>query len=124
MTKLTMSVLAGLALAMGGVATYSVLAAPTAEAQSSAKAVVDAAIAKGEIGETAGGYLAAVTSISSEQRRAMNEINIGRKSVYTQLAAKQGVSVEVVAAYTGEKQLAKAAPGAMIMTSSGQWSRK
>lgn len=124
MKTLTISVLTAAAMLAGGVATYSMLSVPTAVAQSSAKAVVDAAIAQGKIGERADGYLAEVTDVTPEERRAMNEINIGRKSVYTRLAAKQGVSVEVVAAFTGEKQIAKAAPGTMVMTSTGQWSRK
>lgn len=97
-----------------------------AQAQTqSAKALVDRAIADGKIGETAAGYLAAVNgqTLDRATEAAMNEVNIGRKSLYTRLARDQGVKPEVVAALTGEKQIAKAAPGEYVMTSSG-WTRK
>lgn len=98
---------------------------PEAAAQSSAKATVDSAIDRGLIGETAGGYLALVSgSASQDVVNAMNEINIGRKSLYTRLAREQNVAVEVVAALTGEKQIAKAAPGSKYMNSGGQWVTK
>lgn len=124
MKKFTLGAMSALAMLTGGVVLNTVVNVPTAQAQSSDKAVVDAAIAAGRIGETIGGYLAAVGTLSDDERRAMNSINIGRKSVYTSLAQKQGQSVDVVARLTGEKQIDKAAPGTKIMTESGQWSTK
>ena len=124
MKKFTLSILAAVAMAGGGLATYSVLHVPTANAQSNAKAVVDQAIAQGRIGETIGGYLDAVTTLNDAERRAMNTINIGRKSVYTNLAQQQGVSVDVIARLSGEKQIAKAASGSKIMDASGRWNTK
>lgn len=118
--------LAGAAALLGGAYTLTSLSfGETVTAQtSSAKALVDAAIAKGIVGETASGYLALVSgSASPETVNAMNEINIGRKSVYTRLARQQNVQIEIVATLTGEKQLAGAAPGSMVMTKAGKWIR-
>ena len=97
----------------------------TAQAQS-AKSVVQGAINKGTIGETAAGYLAETGSgsVSAAERSAMNEVNIGRKSVYTRLAREQNVQVDVVAAITGGKQIAKAARGQKVMDASGAWRTK
>jgi uncharacterized protein YdbL (DUF1318 family) len=97
-----------------------------AQAQTqSAKALVDRAIAEGKVGETAAGYLAAVNgqALDRATEAAMNEVNIGRKSVYTRLARDQGVKPEVVAALTGEKQIANAARGEYVMTATG-WKKK
>lgn len=123
MKKLLIGAMGTLTLIAAGTATYSVMHAAPAYA-ANAKAVVDQGISAGRIGETIGGYLEAVSNVSDAERRAINEINIGRKSVYTDLAEKKGVSVDVIARLSGEKQIAKAAPGAMIMGENGQWTRK
>ncbi len=104
-------------------AVISTVAAEPAYAQStSAKAIVDQAISDGIVGETAAGYLAlAEGSASPEIVNAMNEVNGGRKTVYTRLAREQNVQIAVIAALTGEKQLAKAKPGEKIMTKEGRW---
>lgn len=123
MRKFTLNVMAALAVMGASITTVSFVSTPVAAAQS-AKSVVDSAISAGRIGETIDGYLAAVTSLSDAERNAMNEINIGRKSAFTKLATKQGVSVEVVARLIGEKQLAKAAPGTKVMAENGVWITK
>ena len=99
---------------------------PVAQAQSSSKALVNQAKSQGLIGETVSGYLAPVdgATVSQGVRNAMNEINIGRKSVYTRLAREQNLSVEVVAALTGEKQIAKAPAGRKVLDRSGKWRKK
>lgn len=124
MKKITISLLAAAAMMSGATAVYSVLHAPAASAQSSSKAIVDQAIAAGRIGETIDGYLGAVSSLNDAERNAMNTINIGRKSVYTKLAEQQGVSVDVIARLSGEKQIAKAAAGSKIMNANGLWATK
>ncbi len=99
----------------------------TAQAQSaSAKATVDRAKSAGKIGETAAGYLDAVNnqSLDAATKAAMKEINIARKSLYTRLANDQNVKTEVVAALTGEKQVAKASAGEYVLMSSGSWVQK
>lgn len=123
MKKLVIGAMAALTFAVAGAATVSVFHATPAYA-ANAKIVVDQAVAAGRIGETIGGYLAAVGSVNDAERNAMNEINIRRKSVYTNLAKQKGVSVDVIARLSGEKQLAKAASGEMIMDESGSWKPK
>ena len=124
--KLLRPLAAAAMLATAGL-TFSALVASPAVAQSAnAKGVVDAAKAEGVIGETVGGYLAVVSGANptGAQRAAMDEINIGRKAVYTDLARQQNVAVEVVAKLTGEKQVAKAPPGQKVLLENGTWSSK
>ena len=124
-SKITMLALSAALLGAGAI-TFNAMALNTAEAQAqSATAIVDAAKAAGKVGETAAGYLDAVNgqSLDAATAAAMREVNIGRKSVYTQLARDQGVKPEVVAALTGEKQIAKANRGEYVLTAQG-WTRK
>jgi len=109
-------------LLLGGMAMFGVTT-PTAAAQvGAAKKIVDAAKAKGTVGETIDGYLALVSgSASAEVQAAVNEINIRRKSVYTSLARQKGTSPENVAGVSGEKLVAKAKPGEKIRLSGGAW---
>jgi len=104
------------------VATVSLVTSAPAMAQASdAKAIVDEAKSQGIIGETAGGYLAVVSSASRDVVNAMNEINIRRKSLYTKLARKQNVQIDQVAAVTAEKVRAKAKSGEKFLDQSGEW---
>lgn len=123
MKTLLLSGLAFAAVTGTVVSAVNITAGENAMAQvQSSKAVVKAAIRKGIVGETAAGYLALTSGTASQEvLNAMNEINIGRKSVYTRLAEQQNVQVDVVAALTGEKQLAKSAPGTKIMNKQGMW---
>ncbi|MCF6274180.1 MAG: YdbL family protein [Robiginitomaculum sp.] len=96
---------------------------PNAVAQTaSAKTIVDQAKTRGIVGEKLNGYLGIVrTDASAEIRAAVNEINIKRKSIYTRLAREQKVGIADVAGLTGEKLIAKAKPGEMVMLGDGQW---
>lgn len=124
MKRTIFTAISAVALVAGGTLAASTFGATDATAQAqSAKSIVESAISKGVIGETAAGYLKATGSgtPSAAERAAMDEVNIGRKSVYTRLAREQNVQIEVVAALTGEKQLAKASKGDKIMNKQGQW---
>lgn len=123
MKKLLIGAMTALTFVAAGTAGYSVFHATPAYA-AGAKSIVNEAKSAGRIGETIGGYLAIVSGASDDERNAMNEINIRRKSVYTRLAEQKGVSVDVIARLSGERQIAKAASGSMIMTETGQWSKK
>lgn len=118
---------AALALLSGGALLMTSTGDNVAHAQtSSAKATVDAAIARGEIGEQINGYLGIVDgkSPSNAVKDAMSEINIARKAVYTD-AARGGVEpASVYAQLTGEKQIKKAAPGTYVKDASGVWKKK
>lgn len=124
-TKILTS-LSALAIIGGGLITVTTLGVsePATAQTVSAKSVVDAAKARGTIGETPAGYLAVVGGETAAERNAMNEINIGRKALYTRKARDENLQIEVVAAVFGEKQIAKARPGHKIMTARGTWQTK
>ena len=117
---------AALALLAGGAVAFNATGDSAAYAQSSAKATVDSAIARGEIGEKIDGYLGVVNgaSPSASVVAAKDEINIARKSVYAQLAQKSGQPLNTVAQLTGEKQIKKSAPGTYVKDATGSWKRK
>lgn len=109
-----------------GMLTTSPLWSPNALAQTvtivSAKAIVDQAKTDKLVGEKLNGYLDFVAQdVSADIRAAVNEINIKRKSIYTRLARDQNVGVADVAGLTGEKLVAKAKPGEMVMLGDNQW---
>jgi uncharacterized protein YdbL (DUF1318 family) len=125
--KIAFSAISALALLAGGTVAIATFGGTDATAQAqSAKSIITKAKAEGTIGETIAGYLAETGSgsVSAAQRAAMNEINIGRKSIYTKKARAENLQVEVVASVFGEKQLSKAKPGEKIMDSSGSWRTK
>jgi uncharacterized protein len=98
-------------------------AAPMASA---ADPVVEAAIAAGTVGEQADGYLGVVSgkSVDPQTQRTIDEVNIKRRTAYTQLAAQKGVTVDQVAAVVAEKQVDKLPSGAYFQDASGAWKRK
>lgn len=124
-TKILTS-LSALALLGGGFVTLTAIGVsePAVAQTVSAKSIIDAAKARGTIGETPAGYLAIVGGETAAERNAMNEINIGRKAIYTRKARAENLQVEVVAAIFGEKQIMKARPGAKVMSSNGSWRTK
>jgi len=118
--------LSAVALVAGGVVAVTTLGAsePAFAQTQSAKSIVDAAKARGTIGETPAGYLAVVGGETAAERNAMNEINIGRKALYTRKARDENLQVEVVAAIFGEKQIVKASRGQKVMGANGAWQTK
>ena len=124
--KLLKTIAAAALVGVAGLAVTAFVAEPAVAQSTAAKSTVDQAKSEGVIGETIGGYLAVVAGAnpSAAQRAAMDEINIGRKAVYTDLARQQNVAVEVVAKLTGEKQVAKAPPGQKVLLENGTWSSK
>lgn len=125
--KTIFSALTAVALLTGGTFAVASAGGPSATAQAqSAKSIIQGAKARGVIGETVAGYLSKTGqgSLSAAERAAMNEINIGRKSIYTKKARAENLQVEVVAAVFGEKQIAKARPGHKVMDASGSWRTK
>lgn len=125
MKKLLITALSAVLITAAGSLALTVSSHDTAYAQS-AKSLVDAAKASGEVGEQIDGYLGIVSgkSPSAAVRRAVQEINIGRKSVYTDRARQENVTVEAMAASIGIKQIQKARSGETVMDASGQWITK
>jgi uncharacterized protein YdbL (DUF1318 family) len=86
--------------------------------------VVAAARASGEVGEQADGYLGFVTAPSAAVKAAVDAVNIKRRAIYTDIAAKQNATVQEVAAARGCDQLAKrVAPGQKYKTGGGWQTR-
>jgi len=99
-------IILGLGLALAAVAGGATIAA----AQESA--VVASARAGGLVGEQADGYLGFVKPPSAELKAAVDAINIKRRAIYTDIAAKQNATVQEVATARGCDQLARrVAPG-------------
>ncbi|MEP1231375.1 MAG: YdbL family protein [Litorimonas sp.] len=125
MKKIIIGALTAVAL-LGGTSAVLTLSGENAAHAQSAKSLVDTAKSRGEVGEQIDGYLGIVSgkSPSAAVRSAVQEINIGRKSVYTNRARKENVTVEAIAASIGVKQLQKARSGETVRDASGQWKKK
>lgn len=110
MTKRSKMILgaAGLVLlAWGGVAL----------AQSGA---VSAAIAAGQVGERADGYLGVRGQVDADVRAAVEQINIKRRALYTSRAQERGVSVEAVAVATACQAMQRVGVG-QVYSLGGAW---
>jgi uncharacterized protein YdbL (DUF1318 family) len=96
------------------------LAAPAA-AQTPA---VNAARAAGQIGERYDGYLGVASATSPAVRSQVATINITRRSLYSNLAARKGVSPQDVGITAGCQLLARVGPGEAYMLADGVWRRR
>lgn len=87
--------------------------------------VIEQAQQDGKVGERIDGYLGLVDpDVDDSIRRRVNEINAQRRTLYGRLASEAGVPIEQVARLTGEKQIARAAPGEFFMGEDGRWTKK
>ncbi len=95
----------------------------TANAQGSE---IEAAKAAGVIGERVDGYLGIVNDGGTDASliRRINEINAKRRAVYDELAREASATPAQVARLTGEKQIARAAPGEYYLNEQGVWVQK
>jgi len=100
------------------------LATPAFADLASDKAAVDAAKAAGTVGEQADGYLGIVSSADGTVTAAVNEINAGRRQVYTQTATKSGVTPDAAGQATGAQLIAKTPAGQYIKPLGGAWTKK
>ena len=80
-----------------------------------------AARAGGEVGEQPDGYLGLVGAASGDLRALVNNINIQRKSAYTQKAQASGATVEQLAFTSGCNLIAGTNPGEKYKTPGGVW---
>lgn len=99
----------------------AILVAAPAAAQTPA---VDAARAAGQIGERYDGYVGVVTAVSGAVRNQVATINIQRRSLYSNLAARKGVSPQDVGITAGCELLARVAVGQAYMLGDGAWRRR
>jgi len=80
-----------------------------------------AARAAGEVGEQPDGYLGIVGAGSAELRGIVNNINIQRKSAYTQKASASGATVEQLAFTSGCNLIAQTSSGEKYRSPDGVW---
>ncbi len=109
-TKVLMMVAA--AAALGGLSVAAIAQRDPAYA---------AARAGGEVGEQPDGYLGLVGAASGDLRALVNNINIQRKSAYTQKAQASGATVEQLAFTSGCNLILQTNPGEKYKTPDGVW---
>jgi uncharacterized protein YdbL (DUF1318 family) len=86
---------------------------------------VDAAKAKGLVGEKADGFLGIVAPNPAPEVKALAEsVNSKRRAKYEQIARKNGTAVDAVAALAGKKLVERAPAGQWVTDASGSWYRK
>ena len=88
------------------------------------KVTVDAAKAAGKVGEQADGYLGIVAGADGTITAAVNTINAGRREVYSQTAAKSGVTPDAAGQATGAQLIIKVPSGQYIKPLGGAWTKK
>ena len=96
------------------------LAAPSA-AQTPA---IEAARQAGAVGERYDGYMGYAAAPSAMLRSQVETINIRRRALYSNLAARKGVSPQEVGITAGCQLLARVAVGQAYMLNDGVWRRR
>jgi len=74
----------------------------------------------GLIGEQTNGLLGVIES-SAEVEVLVKNINARRLAKYSQIAEKNGMTIDQVSLLAGEKTIKKTAAGQYIQNASGQW---
>ena len=85
---------------------------------------IDAARAAGIVGERFDGYLGFAASPTAAVRSQVTSINIRRRSLYSNLAARRGVSPAEVGITAGCQLLARVGVGQAYLLSDGAWRRR
>ena len=80
-----------------------------------------AARAAGQVGEQPDGYLGIVGGGTPALKALVSNINIQRKSAYTQKAASSGATVEQMAFTSGCNLIAQTDPGEKYKSPDGSW---
>jgi len=108
-----------------GIALTAIVGGVTiAAAQGAEASVIASARSSGLVGEQSDGYLGFVKTPSAELKAAVDAVNIKRRAIYTEIAAKQNATVQEVATARGCDQLAKrVAPGEWYSVG-GSWAQR
>ncbi|WP_380874426.1 hypothetical protein ACFB49_47900 [Sphingomonas sp. DBB INV C78] len=81
-----------------------------------------AAIAAGQVGEQADGYMGVAKPVGGDVRAAVEALNIKRRAAYTDQAAKHGVALREWAATIGCQTLSnRVRPGQAYLLPDGVW---
>jgi hypothetical protein len=84
---------------------------------------LDEARSQGLLGEQANGYVGIVVSPTAELEKLAADVNAKRKAHYGEIAARNGTTVEAVAALAGKK-LVEGAPSGQLVRTNGGWTKK
>jgi uncharacterized protein YdbL (DUF1318 family) len=103
------------------VALFAAALAAPASAQTTA---LDAARQAGMIGERFDGYMGYAAAPSAMLRSQVETINIRRRALYHDLAARKGVSPQEVGITAGCQLLARVGVGQAYMLTDGAWRRR
>lgn len=90
----------------------------------SSKALVDAAKARGQVGEQADGFLGVVGGGDPAVAAAVAEINAGRAEVYRDAGARAGSSADLAGAAAARQLFDRTPPGQYVKPAGGSWRRK
>jgi uncharacterized protein len=88
---------------------------------------IDEAMKAGRVGEQANGFLGFVstpTPAQADLQRRVNEVNIRRRAVYTNVAKDSGETIDRVAVLQALRQISKAEPGEFFRDTTGAWCAK
>jgi len=107
-------------LALGG----AVVIAISGVAVAQESPAVAQARATGVVGEQLDGYLGFAKSPSADVKSAVDAINIKRRAIYTDIAAKQNATVQEVATARGCEQLATRVKTGEAYSINGAWAVK
>ena len=100
------------------------IALAVASGASAQSPIVDQARAQGVAGERYDGYMGVAGPASPALRSAIGAINIQRRSLYSDLAARKGASPQEVGLAAGCQLLARVAVGQAYLLSGGTWRRR
>lgn len=89
-----------------------------------AQPALSAARAAGQVGERYDGYLGYSGPAPAAVRNQVNAVNIKRRALYSQLAARRGVAPGDVGVTAGCELLGRVAPGEAYMLPDGLWRRR
>ena len=85
---------------------------------------VNAARASGAVGERFDGYLGYAAAVPATVRSQVETINIRRRALYSNLAARKGVSPREVGITAGCQLLGRVGIGQSYMLNDGVWRRR
>lgn len=89
-----------------------------------AQDAVIAARVSGVVGERFDGYLGAAGALSPSLRAQVGAINIKRRALFSDLAARRGVTAQDVGIAAACTLFARVAIGEVYLLSEGQWRRR
>jgi uncharacterized protein YdbL (DUF1318 family) len=108
----------------GGLAAAAALVAAAVPVAAQSRPEIAAAKRAGTVGERYDGYLGLASSATEQVRRQVGAVNIKRRSLYTDLAARRGATVQEVGIAAGCQLLAGVNVGESYMLSDGSWHRR